>query len=66
MPTRQSRKYIHWSIKQEIWALPCVQCGTKGNTEIDHIVPWSKGGTNDRSNLQPLCRPCNGRKGNRS
>ena len=30
---------------------------------IDHIVPKSKGGTNDRLNLRILCTPCNTTKG---
>lgn len=48
----------------------CQMCGIgrKNNAilEVDHIYPVSKGGTNDPSNLQVLCRDCNGGKGNRT
>jgi len=27
-------------------------------TDVDHVVSKAKGGTDDRSNLQPLCEPC--------
>jgi ATP adenylyltransferase len=45
----------------------CQLCGnTKDDAplEVDHIVPRSKGGTNDPKNLQTLCRPCNQGKSN--
>lgn len=31
----------------------------------DHIRPLSKGGSNGLSNRQPMCLPCNGKKGNK-
>lgn len=33
--------------------------------EIDHVVPRSKGGTDDKSNLVAACPHCNSRKSNR-
>ena len=43
----------------------CQSCGkTNEETElnIDHIIPLAKGGSNDISNLQTLCRSCNQKK----
>jgi len=40
----------------------CEKCHTTEKLTIDHIIPISKGGTNDLSNLQLLCRSCNSRK----
>lgn len=31
---------------------------------VDHIIPKSLGGANDMSNYQPMCFPCNNKKGN--
>jgi 5-methylcytosine-specific restriction protein A len=30
-------------------------------TDVDHIMPLSRGGTHDRSNLRSLCGPCHRR-----
>lgn len=40
----------------------CRACGATKALTLDHIVPLRLGGTNDRENLQALCRPCNSRK----
>lgn len=45
----------------------CRNCGTTETyanpLTTDHIVPRSRGGSNDRENLQCLCRRCNSAKG---
>lgn len=41
----------------------CLACG-KPEATIDHVIPLSRGGRNDFSNLQALCGDCNSRKGN--
>jgi 5-methylcytosine-specific restriction endonuclease McrA len=41
----------------------CLKCGRKNKFTIDHIVPISKGGNNEKSNLQILCERCNSLKG---
>lgn len=40
----------------------CSECPADADT-VDHIVPVSKGGTNDLGNLRAMCRPCNSKKG---
>lgn len=37
----------------------CVFCGCSGPLEVDHIIPWSAGGSDDMDNLRTLCRGCN-------
>lgn len=46
-------------------AYRCRECGDWHDLTIDHIIPRSKGGTNEETNLRVLCRSCNSKKGAR-
>jgi 5-methylcytosine-specific restriction enzyme A len=47
----------------EKYRFKCAYCGATAldgvALEVDHIIPISKGGSNDMENLQILCKPCN-------
>lgn len=43
----------------------CVRCGTHKNLTVDHILPVSRGGTDELANLQTMCGSCNSSKGDR-
>lgn len=41
----------------------CVVCQRTHDLTVDHILPLSLGGTNERANLRVLCRGCHARYG---
>ena len=66
---RTGRTAIPQHIKAEVWQRDtgrCQECGLDGSggasLEFDHIIPIALGGANSATNLQILCRTCNGRK----
>lgn len=45
----------------------CQYCGAKGGKlEVDHIIPFSRGGSDELSNLTTSCRRCNRQKKNKT
>lgn len=66
--TRRARasggKYTpeEWDAKLAEFSGSCAYCGSEELITRDHVIPLSRGGTNDISNIVPACRPCNFRK----
>ena len=40
----------------------CRQCGSWKDLQLDHVIPHSRRGSDDESNLQVLCGSCNRKK----
>jgi 5-methylcytosine-specific restriction protein A len=40
----------------------CVKCGLTPSDTVDHVITKVRGGSDDESNLQALCRECHSRK----
>lgn len=70
---RRARKYTQGgSHSIEEWERLCIQhdnkcaiCKEQKPLTRDHIMPLSLGGNDYIDNIQPLCRNCNSKKGNR-
>jgi 5-methylcytosine-specific restriction endonuclease McrA len=44
----------------------CVYCGSKKDLTLDHVIPKSRGGKNEWSNLVSSCSKCNLKKADRT
>ncbi|MCA1840201.1 MAG: HNH endonuclease [Actinobacteria bacterium] len=52
-----------WSALCKEFGNQCLKC-ERDDVRLtkDHVIPVSKGGTNDIGNIQPLCQSCNASK----
>jgi ATP adenylyltransferase len=68
---KMSAGYISGTLRYEVLKrarFRCELCGVSADVrvlEVDHIVPRSRGGTDDPDNLQALCYRCNAMKRDR-
>src|SRR5690606_63843 len=60
-----------WSFALNFWTdngnIRCAYCNTiTDEPQMEHIIPYSKGGEFARNNIIPVCKTCNCSKNNRS
>lgn len=63
--TNERSRRISQAVMDKVWRRDegkCVQCGSQENLEFDHIIPFSKNGSNTYRNIQLLCESCNRKK----
>jgi hypothetical protein len=63
----QPGRYVNRACKELVWERDkgrCRACDSEQELEYDHIIPFSKGGSNTPRNIQLLCGPCNRKKSN--
>lgn len=61
------REPIPDGIRRAVWnrdGRHCTWCGSADDLQLDHIVPWSAGGSDRSDNLRLLCERCNTARSN--
>ncbi|MOA35414.1 HNH endonuclease [compost metagenome] len=68
-PKRYKKVKIEPEFRWSIWQrdnFTCQYCGTRKLLAIDHIIPESRGGILEESNVVTACENCNSKKGSRT
>jgi hypothetical protein len=63
----EERAEIPYKDRREVYArdsFRCVWCQSRNRLTLDHIIPWSAGGSDDIENLRTLCWSCNESRSN--
>ncbi len=64
VPRRSRRRLTRRAVfARDEWA--CQYCGSERDLTVDHVIPRSKGGSNEWENIVTCCGPCNRRKADR-
>lgn len=67
--TRGGRRAILPHVRRAVYdrdGARCVFCGATTALELDHVIPWSRGGSDASWNLRVLCGTCNRSRGTRT
>lgn len=65
---KSRRRYVRGNaslaqVLKRVGEMRCAYCGALDQPlQIEHLIPVSRGGTNDLGNLTLACKPCNCRK----
>jgi len=68
---RDSRRRFRGTVRSTVWTRDggvCWYCGatvTLDRVQIDHVIPWSRGGRTVEDNGVTSCAPCNRSKSNK-
>ena len=70
-PGRDSKRRFRGKVRVDVWTRDkgrCFYCAafvTPSKTQVDHVVPWSRGGRTVLLNGVVSCAPCNRTKSNK-